>query len=169
MIKDAKSESDREFNHDLSTRRALKIIAEFSPMISFRVSPKGSTPAFADSKNISMLGVGGDQFLQARQVFYICWEATPTMAVLTERGFAVKGIDYLFQSKSGGEVLNECLFARYLMYYLYDKLKSATMIPRMTSLMVVTNEEQEKFIETFQVLQRLFPVLTLHHGSRAMV
>src|SRR5271157_4086307 len=87
MVKQAEAvtEEQKEFNNVLSTLRALRIITQFTPQISFRVSPKGSTPAFADSRNISMIGVGGDKYLRTLpelKTFYITWDQQPVMAYM---------------------------------------------------------------------------------------
>jgi hypothetical protein len=171
MFKIIANETEKEFNHTLSTMRALKIVAGYTPLISFRVSPKGSTPAFADSNNISMLGVGGDQYLQTNMnVFYIGWEQPPRMIELTsDGGFAAEGIPYKFYSKSGGEVLNECLFARRIMYEVFNKIPSSLtriMIPRMNSVMIVTDMESDNFREGYIDLWKKLPFTNIWEGTR---
>ena len=64
MVKLATTDEEKQHNNILSTIKSLKIISQFTPQISFRVSPLGSTPAFADSRNISMIGIGGDKYLK---------------------------------------------------------------------------------------------------------
>ena len=64
MAKEASTEEEKRYNLVLSTLRSLKTIAGFTPQISFRVSPKGSTPALADSNNVSTLGIGADKYLR---------------------------------------------------------------------------------------------------------
>src|SRR5271168_3040720 len=85
MLKQAEAITDEQkrYNETISTIRALNIITQFTPQISFRVAPKGSTPAFADSRNISMIGMGGDKYLKTiatLKTYYITWDLVPSMA-----------------------------------------------------------------------------------------
>jgi len=185
MVKQAEAvtEEQKEFNNVLSTLRALRIITQFTPQISFRVSPKGSTPAFADSRNISMIGMGGDKYLRTLpelKTFYITWNQLPMMAmpagmkVVDGKPVAIlkaDGIAYEFASKSGGEVLQEVLFARKLMYEIFrgvDTTKeTCIMIPRMNSLLVVTSAEGTSLRSAFEPLKAAHPMLQLIEGVRA--
>jgi hypothetical protein len=160
MFKAANAE-EGEFNRALSQLKALKIIAAFAPgHISFRVSPKRSTPALVDSANISMLGIGGDCYLRVPgglNIFYFCWDTAPEMMTPIDgkpNCFQAVNIDYEFESKSGGDTLNQVLYARYLMFVvacgLKETISSCLLLPRMTSLLVVTSrsEQQMKNIAT---------------------
>jgi hypothetical protein len=167
MLKTATTDIEREYNHALSTQRALKIVAGFTPLISFRVSPKGSTPAFSDSNNISMLGIGGDQFLTAKQVFYICWEMAAQVTFFKGNGnFVATDIPYEFTSKSGGEVLSDCLFARFVMSFIYKNTTDSVLIPRMQSVMVVTKDSREEFLKVCATLWKKYPVFQVFEGTR---
>ena len=181
------SRADQEFNVIISTLRALRIIEQFTPQISFRVSPKGSTPAFADSRNISMIGQGGDKYLKTMptlQTYYLVWDAVPAMAafsgIKTPPGAAVPcstfdapGIPYTFYSKSGGEIIQEVLFARKLMYEVFrdHDITSETciMIPRMQSVLVVADKVSNNLKATVERLQKEYPMahLRLVEGVRA--
>src|SRR5271170_1323176 len=99
MVKEAFRPQDVEWNKDLSTVKSLKTITGITPNISFRVSPKGSTPAFADSQNFSTIGAGGDQFVKAAQghtVWYVAWQAPPYILLPAGDGFTTPGIFYSF-------------------------------------------------------------------------
>ena len=180
MVKQAEAatEEQRRYNDALSTLRALRIITQFTPQISFRVSPVGSTPAFADSRNISMIGPGGDKFLRTLPdlgAFYITWDAPAQMAsvVGVEDGQTVleaEGIPYRFRSKSGGEVLNEVLFARRVMYEVFRDVdvtqETCIMVPRMSSVLVVGPKHGESLKKSFARLSATYPQLRLTEGAR---
>jgi hypothetical protein len=188
MVKIAEiiSDEQRQYNATISTLRALRIIEQFTPQISFRVSPKGSTPAFADSRNISMIGMGGDKYLKTMptlRTYYITWDQVPKMAVhainILEPGkvgvqgmvFEAPGIPYSFVSKSGGDILQEVLFARKIMYEIFKghdiTTETCIMIPRMNSLLVVADVEAKNLKNTFRELKERWPTLNLVEGQRA--
>jgi hypothetical protein len=177
------TDEESEYNNILSTLKALRTITQFTPQISFRVSPKGSTPAFADSRNISMIGVGGDKYLRtvpALKAFYITWEQVPQMAipagtrVVDDKPsivFKADDIPYEFLSKSGGEIIQEVLFARKLMWYIFagvDTTKeTCIMIPRVNSLLVVTDAGGASLLDAFALVRAKFPMIQLTEGARA--
>jgi len=184
MFKEASNDEEKKFNLALSTLKSLKIIAGFTPQISFRVSPRGSTPALADSNNISTLGVGADKYLRVMpglKPFYIHWApgtaplwAVPSRESLTDEpgGFRVNGItDYLFHSKSGGEVLNDVMFARWVAFQVFrhhDILtETCILIPRMYSTLVVAEEFGKHVKEAFAEMKQLHPCLEFSEGTRA--
>lgn len=183
MYKAAATDEEKQFNNALSTQRALKTITQFTPQVSFRVSPKGSTPAFADSRNISMIGVGGDKYLRtipSLKTFYLTWDIVPQMTTLLRTEvvdgkpavvFAATDIPYEFSSKSGGEVLQEVLFARKLMYEIFKGVdttqETCIMVPRMNSLLVVANADGTSLRSAFEPLKARFPMLQLVEGVRA--
>jgi len=192
MIKlaEAVTEEQKQFNATLSTLRALRIIEQFTPQISFRVSPKGNTPAFADSRNISMIGIGGDKYLRTLPTLkpcYITWDIVPAMAymkpgdaapiapgmgTMPQAGvtFVAQDIPYPFVSKSGGSTLQEVLFARKIMYEIFrgmDVTKEVCiMIPRMQSLLIVTDVVPENLEKTFKKLKERYPMLMFTEGAR---
>lgn len=177
------TDEEKEFNNVLSTMRALRIITQFTPQISFRVSPKGSTPAFADSRNISMIGLGGDKFLRTLaelRTFYITWDQVPTMAMLigtrTVDGkpgvaFQADGIPYEFVSKSGGDILQDVLFVRRLMYEIFGGVdttkETCIMVPRMNSLLVVASADGVSLRSAFDLVKTKYPMIQLVEGVRA--
>ena len=175
MIKEASTNEEAEYNADLSATKALKIISGFGLGASFRVSPKGSTPAFADSKNISMIGLGGDRFvktLPTLKIYYITWQHTPNILDLqTDGSFTTPGISYPFRSKSGGEILNGVLFSRRIAYAVYGLIdtvnKPLTVIPRLNSVMIVTTHapELEKFVSDL-VIGNGMMLIRLYEGAR---
>jgi hypothetical protein len=185
MVKQAEAITDeqKEFNSVLSTLRALRIITQFTPQISFRVSPKGSTPAFADSRNISMIGLGGDKYLRTipeLKTFYLTWSAVPMMAMpmgvvgtvdKPHVRFQAENIPYEFLSKSGGEIIQEVLFARRLMYDIFGAVdttkETCIMVPRINSLLVVANADGVSIRKAFEPLQTRYPMLSLVEGVRA--
>jgi hypothetical protein len=183
MHKQAATDEQRDFNNVLSTLRALNIITQFTPQISFRVSPKGSTPAFADSRNISMIGMGGDRYLRTMpslRTFYITWDLVPQMALPTgtkvvdgKAGvvFQAEGIPYEFVSKSGGEILQDVLFARKLMWYVFAGIdttkETCIMIPRVNSLLIVADVDGTSLRNAFELLKGRYPMLQLVEGARA--
>jgi hypothetical protein len=182
MHKAAATDEEKQFNNVLSTQRALKTITQFTPQVSFRVSPKGSTPAFADSRNISMIGVGGDKYLRTipeLKSFYITWDVVPQMATLVRTEvvdgkpvvvFSADGIPYEFHSKSGGEILQEVLFARKLMYDIFagvDTTKeTCIMVPRINSLLIVAAADGTSLRSAFVPLKAKYPMLQLVEGTR---
>lgn len=191
MLKAVVTLEDHQFNNTLSTLRSLKIIGASNMatgFVSYRVSPKGATPAFADSQNLSMLGVGADKFLSVDprfKVWYILWApgTTPRLAmhfcypnvVDGTTGFEADGISYPFFSKSGGDILNEVLFARKLMYEILGSIdfveKACTIVPRMNSLLIVVREDED-MVQLFNGtndklgLIQQYPILVLQEGSR---
>lgn len=179
MRKDATTDIQREYNTDLSAIKALNILAAFNPTVSFRVSPKGSTPAFADSRNFSMIGQGGDQFIRVKgdcKLWFITWQPGETPNVLKPQedgGFKTEGIEYPFYSKSGGEILNEVLFARGLATTFYSTLmrgeamEDTAIMPRMNSLMIIANSAQSDNVkDTYGWILKVYPFLKLHEGKR---
>lgn len=145
---------DEKFNNDLSTIRSLKIIAKFTPNLSWRVSPKGSTPALVDSNNVSSLGIGADRYLKVMpglRASYVFWEpgSGPPMATIPPASsdhitFQAEGIPYPFRSKSGGEILNQVLFSRRLAFNIFCAHdvteETCILIPRMSSILVVHDD-----------------------------
>jgi len=184
MVKIAATDEEKQYNMVLSTMRSLKIISQFTPQISFRVTPLQQTPAFADSRNISMMGIGADQYLKTLpnlKVFYISWEprSNPQMAnhftyanVLDgTTGFQAEGIPYPFFSKSGGGILNEVLFARKIMAEVFAAhdvtAESCILIPRMNSVMIVADQYGHHVKKAFEQLVQKYPMLNLSEGTRA--
>ena len=187
MVKSASTDEEKQHNNILSTLKSLKIISQFTPQVSFRISPIGYTPAFADSRNISMIGTGGDKYLKTLpnlKPFYIHWEpgSAPNMAerqVETlmpdpdPRGtkFKAAGILYPFFSKSGGDILQEVLFARKIMAEVFAAhditSEMCIMIPRMNSVLVVTDQHGLHLKKAFEKLKVQYPNLELSEGARA--
>jgi hypothetical protein len=187
MVKQAEAVTDEQkaFNNVLSTLRALRIITQFTPQVSFRVSPKGSTPAFADSRNISMIGLGGDKYLRtlpSLKAFYVTWSQVPQMARFAgtevppgeskpHTVFEAEGIPYKFLSRSGGDIIQEVLFARKLMYEIFRGIdttkETCVMVPRINSLLVVANADGASLRSVFERLKEGYPMLALTEGPRA--
>jgi hypothetical protein len=182
MVKQAEAatEEQREFNNVLSTLRALRIITQFTPQISFRVSPKKLTPALADSRNLSMLGVGADKYLRtlpSLKTYYITWDIAAQMTKLVGVVdgvvvFQAEGIPYEFRSKSGGEVLNEVLFVRKIMYEIFRDVdttkETCIMVPRMNSVLIVGDVGGESLKSSFERLKVQYPMLSLTEGPRTV-
>lgn len=188
MVKNAATDEEKQHNNILSTLKSLKIISQFTPQVSFRVSPIGMTPAFADSRNVSMIGIGGDKYLRTLpnlKAFYIHWApgVTPPMtkSVLKLAGdfaphpdnrleFKADEIPYPFLSKSGGEILNEVLFSRKVMAEVFAAhditAEMCIMIPRMNSVLVVTDQYGLHLKTAFEKLKKAYPMLELSEGSR---
>ena len=149
------------------------------------MSPKGGTPAFADSRNISMIGVGGDKYLRTvptLKTYYITWGTVPQMAqwvgmqhppgaLVPCSTFDAPGIPYKFYSKSGGETIQEVLFARKVMYEIFRGVdvtkETCIMIPRMQSLLIVADVVAESLHKAFDCLKQQYPMLNLTEGPRA--
>lgn len=184
MVKQAEvaTEEQKSYNTAISSLRALRIISKFNPDVSFRVSPKGKTPAFADSRNLSMLGEGGDKYLKTLPqlgVWYLTWTSVPRMATAwivnppdpEGMEFRASGIPYPFKSKSGGEVLHDVLFARRLMYDIFAEVDTTQeiciMIPRMNSLLIVADKYGTSLKKAIDKLKEHYPMLTLVEGARA--
>ncbi len=182
MVKNAATEEDKKHNTILSTLKSLKIISQFTPQVSFRISPMGATPAFADSRNISMIGIGGDNYLKTLpnlSPFYIHWApgTTPDMAtrlissaVDGTTGFQAEGIAYPFFSKSGGDTLHEVLFARKIMAEVFAAhditAEMCVMVPRMNSVLIVADKEGKHLKAAFDKLKAQYPILELAEGLR---
>jgi hypothetical protein len=189
MVKQAEvvTEEQKRYNTAVSSLRALRLIAGFSPQVSFRVSPKGRTPAFADSQNLSMIGEGGDKYLRtlpSLAVWYVTWSAVPTMAYYKPTDsidaptspnsegmeFCSSEIPYSFFSKSGGDVLQDVLFARKLMYEIVRDVdisqENCTLIPRMNSILVVADKYATSLKRVVERLKIAYPMLTLVEGAR---
>jgi len=182
---EAVTPEQKAYNETISTLRALRIITQFTPQISFRVSPKGSTPAFADSRNISMIGMGGDKYLRtipSLKTYYITWDAIPTMAqyagltvppgaTVPASTFEAPGIPSRFYSKSGGDTLQEVLFARKVMYEIFRDVdvtrETCIMVPRMKSILVVADVVAESLHRSFERLKAQWPMLQLTEGPRS--
>lgn len=188
MIKRSNYTREQEdYNVTISTLRALRIIEQFTPQISFRVTQKKSTPAFADSRNISMIGMGGDKYLKTMptlMTYYLVWEICPRMAIhdfnilepLDQPGikgmaFSAPGIAYAFYSKSGGEVLHDVLFARKLMFEIFKDVditsETCIMIPRMQSILIVADKKADNLHKSVERLRQWYPTIKLVEGVRA--
>ena len=176
MVKNAATDEEKQHNNILSTLKSLKIISQFTPQVSWRVSPVGSTPAFSDSRNISMLGVGADKFLRVLpnlSPFYLHWNpgSSPLMAERQlDGGFKAEGIPYPFYSKSGGGILQEVLFCRRVMadvFIAHDiTSEMCILIPRMNSVLVVCDKHGHHLKKAFESLHTKYPMLELTEGSR---
>jgi hypothetical protein len=184
MIKNPVQPDEWGYNIALSTIKSLKIIASFTPQLSFRVSPKGSTPVLVDSNNISNLGVGSDRYLRVMpslRAWYIHWvpgsgprmaewEAEVGVLNSTTGMFRADGIPYPFQSKSGGEVLNQVLFSRKVAFNIfpeYDiKEQTCIIVPRMSSVLVVADEQGLGVKAAFYRMRSEWPMLELSEGTR---
>jgi len=175
MLKTASNDVEQKYNVVLSTLRSLRIIAGITPLISSRVSPIGSTPTLTDSQNLSMLGIGADKYLTTvpgMKSYYICWQpgSSPEMIEPHPDGtFKAIDIPYSFHSKSGGDILNEVLFSRHLMYWIFDGMTDweVTMIPRMNSILIVTNDIEGKQLKrVFDAFKTKYPMLDLVEGAR---
>jgi hypothetical protein len=183
MVKQAEvaTEEQKNYNTAVSSLKALRIIAQFSPQISFRVSPKGKTPALADSMNLSMLGVGADRYLKVLPelaVWYLAWPNAPPMACYAPSDppnpkgieFHAEGIPYPFFSKSGGDILQTVLFARKLIYEVVRDVditqENCTMIPRMNSILVVADKYGTSLKKTVERLKAQYQMIELTEGSR---
>lgn len=173
MIKNAWKPEDKDFNTDLSRVKALKTISQFDLTISFRVSPKGSTPALVDSQNFSTLGVGSDALIKTLpgyRVYFIAWKPGMTPPVLKagpNGGFLTEGIPYEFFSKSGGTILNEVLFSRGIAVAFWSGISEHPIVlPRINSVMVVTNQDATKVRELYESLKKDYPMLEFHEKER---
>jgi hypothetical protein len=173
MIKNATKFDELRYNNDLSSIKALHTIEKFGLTNSYRVSPMGSTPAFADSLNASMIGAGGDKYLvtlPGLRVMFLSWTSSPIMTEVEPDGsFKAKGIFYPFYSKSGGEILNEVLFSRWVAHFMYGVLASAktkVILPRMNSTQIVTeapinDQEHNPVKSALEEIKNLYPSSSL--------
>ena len=186
MAKEASTEEEKRYNLVLSTLRSLRTISGFTPQISFRVSPKGSTPALADSNNISSLGIGADRYLKVLpglKAFYISWTLGGSPAMVEPIGatgltgqpgetvFHSKDIPYFFHSKSGGEVLQQVLFARraaYEVFLAHDVVTEACIIlPRMSSVLTVSEANGASVRKAFEGLRARYAACPLEFSEGA--
>jgi len=188
-IKDAKDKDEVKFNSIIGRVRSVNLIAQFDGQSSFRVTPKGSTPAFADSRNLSMIGVEGDRYLKTLpnlKPFYISWlpGTTPQFYTSKEQNFQTcgnkpgtnpmvlhfPGIEYPILSSSGGDITNEVMFSRFVMYEVFHDFdilnETCIMIPRMNSVLVVTQVDGKHIKQTFERLKAQYPVLEFNEGVR---
>jgi len=182
MVK-ASTEEEEMYNLVLSTLRSLRIIAAFTLQVSFRVSPKGGTPALADGNNLSNLGMGADKYLRVLpglRAFYVHWTPGTSPAMATQlmdpdasgkgTAFLAEGIPYVFHSKSGGEVLNQVLFSRKVAREIFaahdPAVETCIILPRMSSVLVVADERGENLKKAFEALKKVYNVLELSEGAR---
>jgi hypothetical protein len=183
MVKQAAlvNEEQKQYNTILSTLRALRIIAQFTPQVSSRVSPKGATPALADSGNLSMIGEGGDRYIRTLPdlgAFYLTWDRVPPMAAAhpsvppDPRGmrFSDPRIPYDFYSRSGGEILQDVLFVRWLLYEIFAAIdvlhETCIMVPRLNSILIVGDKHGISLKQAIETLKIKYPV-HLVEGARA--
>lgn len=193
MVKQAEviSDEQKQYNTMISSLRALQIISQFNPDVSFRVTPKGRTPALADSRNISMIGEGGDKYLKTLPelaVWYLTWSDVPRMAHYKPNAtppnpeapgilphpegmeFVAEGISYPFFSKSGGDVLHDVLFVRKLIYEIVRGVdisqENCTVLPRMNSILVVADKYGTSLKRVVEKLKTQYPMLVLTEGAR---
>lgn len=159
MIKNAFRPQDVEFNKDLSVVKSLRTISGIDQRISFRVTPRGHTPALADSQNFSTIGIGGDQYVCMQPgytVWYICWSPGKTPYILEQNpngSFRTKGIQYDFTSSSGGQILNEVLFSRAVACAYWTGLGPGSVcLPRMNSVMVVTKQSEAQVRDVLKLI-----------------
>jgi len=127
---------------------AARKMGALNPFNSYRISPIGSTPAFADSSNFSGFSIYLDQFLEAnaidKKVAVLRWTA-PEAKDMSELASGVNdGMVIRFPgvapitSKSGGPILAQTMFARKMMrdlllwcgfkYQIYPRLFSLTVV-----------------------------------------
>lgn len=165
-----------DFNMDLSTLKALKIVAGATSPRSFRVSPVKATPALTDSENLSMLGVGGDRFLRllpGTKAYYFTWEQTPQVVEPGEQAntFFESRIPAIeFESKSGGDILNEVIMSRLVTYLAFSNLDPETakaFLPRMHSVLLVTDARTEEIWDIEEALTAQFGnAVRIEEGAR---
>jgi hypothetical protein len=178
MFKVAASAEQQEYNRDLSTIKALSIISRSGwsgGFQSYRVSPIGSTPTLVDSANLSMLGVGADQYLRllpGYHAFYVTWDAAP-MSLGSYFGpgkLSYPGVPYPFTSKSGGDILNTSLFSRRVTALLFSLLApehSVSLLPRMNSVLIITTRDAEAMSPILDLLKKIIsPIIEMHEGAR---
>lgn len=140
---------------------AASKMGSLNPFTSFRISPVGSTPAFADSSNFSGFSIYLDQFLESsdpnRRIAVLRWtngevidlstgaESEPGVGVVTH--FA--GIDEPIVSKSGGPILSQVMFARKMMRdFLLEFGNEYQVWPRLFSL-TVSYREKPQILDVF--------------------
>jgi hypothetical protein len=149
MVKLASTPEEREYNNDLSTLKALRIISKITPgSVSFRVSPYSATPALTDSNNLSMLGPGGDRYLvlpvgqNNYQAHYLTWDEAPTMLDMQDPpAYTVPKFSYTFPASASVDILNSVLYVRHLITEVYKQIgPDVFMLPRMHSLLVVSTK-----------------------------
>lgn len=175
MFKMTATEEEIAFNRDLSTLKAMRIVAALTFSRSYRVSPIGTTPALTDSQNLSMLGVGGDQYLalnnEDRRAYYFCWDQAPERLTPGEKPglFTAESIPYPFESKTGGQILNATLFAREVAAFIYYCLPAhqiKVVLPRMNSVLLVTDLVVKDDSELLKRVENYFPMVRMHRDSR---
>ena len=127
-----------------------------------------------------MMGIGADRFLKVSpelQSFYLHWEpeSTPELASQVGSGedgvrFKAKGTPYEFRSKSGGSILQEVLFARFIMaevFSAHDVVQEiCILIPRNNSVLVIADKQGSKLKAKFDSLKSAYPMLELSEGER---
>jgi hypothetical protein len=153
-IKEPKTAEELEFNQDFILTNLAKKMAALgeSTSASFRITPMGSTPALADSRNLSNLPVGADEYIiipPGWVVFHITWETAPQVMLEENGTFRVCDGDatpqYPFTSSSGGIILNQAIYSRMVMtavqrgLSLQNTKATPVFVPRLSSLLVATN------------------------------
>jgi len=140
-----------DYNEALGLIKASSIADEFKPIISFRLSPKSSTPSFADSSNMSMLNPAGAKYIVTTdrfKVYTTYWDdqaIEPAISFDEQKGaYVASDINYVFNSKSGGEILNKVLFTRKKLVKLYSSdLDIVNVLPRLNSIMYVVKKNSK--------------------------
>jgi hypothetical protein len=89
------------------------------------------------------------------------------------RGTQIKaaGIPYPFFSKSGGAILTDVLFTRKIMAEIFAAhditAEMCILIPRMNSVLIVTDQYGLHLKKAFERLKQAYPMLELTEGVRA--
>ncbi len=162
FVRDNPQATDIEYNRDLDVVRSLCTsrvgatweVRSIPASITFGVTPIGVTPALFDSANFSTMGAAGDRYIQlppGRKAFYLQWAEAKQLTELQPDGsFKAHGIHgYSFRSKSGGEMLNNCLYARRVAAAAYlAGPPGVLVVPRLNSVLVVCGATEGGYLNT---------------------
>lgn len=157
-FKEGDDEATRQYNRVLANARNLKILTE-APVgfNSFRISPIGSTPAFADLGNLSSLSIVGlrDYLTATVRVWTLNHEKISKRIDLHQQedgGYVAEGLDFPVYSKSGGDIVTRALTSRWMAWHVFANSTKTYVVPKYDSLLTVGPfpEYLEEFADEFE-------------------
>jgi hypothetical protein len=146
-------------NRILSDCRNSKILsAAMVGFNSFRVSPIGSTPAFADLNNLSNLSIMGLSQIVGSDVkiWMLNHKAIQDFIHVRQQedgGTIADGLVYPIYSKSGGDILLRALTSRWVAYQALSERFRIYVVPKYDSLLTVGDDLPEglkEFVSEFK-------------------
>ena len=156
---EGEDEKSKKFNTILAGVRNLKILsAGLVGFNSFRISPIGSTPAFADMNNLSNLSIMGLGKYAGSDVkiWMLNHKAIQDFIHVRQQedgGTIADGLVYPIYSKSGGGILLRALTSRWVAYQALSERFRIYVVPKYDSLLTVGDDLPEglkEFVSEFK-------------------